>query len=163
MAANNNVCTQHVQQNDPLMRGHIGLYDAHYDQFSRFFADTKYNPKILVQNLRDVNWPELAAAFADAFVPALLCRNALTKSGQSADDERDITEEFGFLNKLAAAMAFNQAEVEFLPQWYSESLATDKKQKRKKEVPWPDHPMYNGKDRPGKKYTIREWRGSLAT
>lgn len=124
MAANNDICTKHIQPTDPLMRGHIGLYDAHYDQFSRFFADTKYNPKILIQNLRDASWPELPTAFADAFAPALLCQHALTTSGQSADDERDITEEFGFLNKLAAAMAFNQAEVEFLPRWYSQALAT---------------------------------------
>ena len=122
MAANNNACTQHVPQNDPLMRGHIGLYDAHYDQFSRFFADTKYNPKILVQNLRDVMWPELATAFADTFASALLCQNALTKSGQSADAERDITEEFAFLNKLGTAMAFNQIDVEYLRKYEWEEI-----------------------------------------
>ena len=116
-------CTQHITKNDPFMRGHIGLYDAHYNQFARFFADTKYSPKILVQNLRDVNWPELAVSFADTFASALLCQDLLTEDGRSTDKERDIAEEFGFLNKLATAMAFNQAEVEFLPQWYSDALA----------------------------------------
>ena len=116
-------CTQHVAQDDPFMRGHIGLYDAHFDQFVRFFNDTTYKPKILVQNLRDVNWSEMAIAFADAFASALMCRNLLTEDGKSTDDERDIAEEFGFLNKLSTAMAFNQADVEQLPQWYSDALA----------------------------------------
>lgn len=116
-------CTQHIAKDDPLMRGHIGLYDAHYDQFVRFFADTTYRPKVFVQNLRDVNWSEMAFAFADAFASALLCRHQLTEEGKSVDKERDIAEEFGFLNKLATAMAFNQADVEYLPQWYSDALA----------------------------------------
>ena len=123
MAANGNACAQQAAAHDPLLRGHVGLYDAHADQFSRFFADTEYHPKILVQNLRDVNWPELAAAFADAFASALLRQKLLTDGGESTDSERDIAEEFGFLNKLAAATAFDQADVEYLPQWYSEALA----------------------------------------
>ena len=116
-------CTQHIPLPDPLKRGHAGLYDAHFEQFVAFFRDVTYNPKVLVQNLRDVNWSELASAFGDALFSALLCEGTLFRSGKSVDAQRDIAEEFGFLNKLAAAMAFNQISVEYLPKWYCDALA----------------------------------------
>ena len=94
-------CTQHIPLSDPLKRGHAGLYDAHFEQFVAFFRDVTYNPKVLVQNLRDVNWSELASAFGDALFSALLCEGTLFRSGKSVDAQRDIAEEFGFLNKLA--------------------------------------------------------------
>ena len=116
-------CTQHVSRPDPLKRGHAGLYDAHFELFVAFFRDVNYNPKVLAQNLRDANWPELASAFGDALFSALLCEGTLFRSGKSVDAQRDIAEEFGFLYKLAAAVAFNQTSAEYMPKWYCDALA----------------------------------------
>lgn len=123
MAANNAPCTQGAPRAEDDERGCDGLVDAHFELFMKFFRGTNYNPKVLVQHLRVTNGPELAAAFADALVLALLDDKTLLPSGESADAQRDIAEEFGFLTKLSAAMSFNQASVEHLPMWYSESWA----------------------------------------